>query len=85
MNKFINQTEAAAVADNPARIETHTEDGATIIYAGNPEEKDLDQADNGPWIIRRTTVTESDSTTLIETVFAFGRWQDKESLTYKYI
>lgn len=81
---FINQTEMAAFADNAARTEVTQSGGATVVYGGTPDIDDPSRADQGEWTICRTTVRQQNGTTLVETAWAKGRWDERASLTYKY-
>lgn len=87
MPKFINQTEAASFSENAARNEVITTAGATIVYSGTPDFKDPAEADNGNWIICRTVVTTDNQTGAIRTdsTWAQGSWNDRATLTYKYL
>lgn len=87
MPKFINQTEAASFAENAARNEVITANGVTTVYSGTPDVKDPTQADSGSWTICRTIVTKDDQTgaTCVETAWAQGSWNDRATLTYKYL
>lgn len=86
MKTFPNQSEKAAFADNAARTEIVSDGaGATVIYEGTPSASDPALADASPWTISRTVVTENGDSTLIDTRWAEGRWDDREKLTYKYI
>lgn len=85
MNRFINQTEAAAFAENAARTEVTDDNGTTVVYSGTPHQKDPDRADDGDWTISRTTVSQANGATLVDTQWATGHWEDRQTLTYKYL
>lgn len=75
-------------ADNDARTEViKNEDGSLLIYSGNPKVKDPAGADNGPWSICRTTVTQDAETGGIttENTWAVGPWEKRALLNYNYI
>lgn len=86
MNKFINQMEAAAFAENAARQEVVTgQNGTVTVYSGTPDLKDPAVAEQGDWEISRTIVQKSNGNIVIETTWAHGSWDDRASLTYKYL
>lgn len=85
MNRFINQTEAAAFAENAARTEVTDDNGITVVYSGTPHQKDPDRADDGRWVIKRTSITDDRTSTRIEVAWAEGSWADRASLTYQYL
>lgn len=74
--------------DTDARTEVVRQaNGSLLIYSGKPQIKDPSGADNGPWSICRTTVTQDSQTgsTTIENTWAVGPWNQRASLTYNYI
>ena len=86
MNKFINQMEAAAFAENAARQEVVTgQDGTVTVYNGTPDQKDPTMAEQGDWTISRTIVRKSNGNIVVETTWAHGAWANRSSLTYKYL
>lgn len=84
---FINQTEAACFAENAALTEVITANGITTVYSGTPSIKDPAKADSGTWTICRTIVTKNNQNgaTCVETAWAIGSWNDRATLTYKYL
>lgn len=75
-------------ADNDARTEViRQEDGSLLIYSGNPQIKDPAGADNGPWSICRTIVTQDAETgsATIENTWTVGPWNKRALLNYNYI
>lgn len=92
---FINNAEMAALVDaGMAEIEvTKTTVGAvttTTIYAGAPFRRIVDEgSDNAHteavWKIRRTVIVEDGDTTTVTNTWAEGAWDDRTTLTYKYL
>ena len=84
MSRFINQSEIANFSENAARNEVIREDGVVTVYSGTPDIKDPAHADEGDWTISKTVIT-TDGTTSVETQWARGQWNNRKTLTYKYL
>lgn len=92
---FINNAEmaalvAAGMAETEVTKATVDDVTTTTIYAGAPTRETVNQnGDNTHtmevWRIRRTVIVEDGDTTTVTNTWAVGAWDDRTTLTYKYL
>ena len=89
---FINNAEMAGLVSEGFDLTevTTVESGSTTIttiYGGKCGRQDPSSSTQAldVWKIRRTIISEDGNTTKIEKTWAEGAWENRESLTYKYL
>lgn len=91
---FINNAEMAALVDAgmaETEVTKTTVDDVTTttIYAGAPYRRTVYDGGNANteevWKIRRTVIVEDGDTTTVTNTWAEGAWDDRTTLTYKYL
>ncbi len=89
---FINNAEMAGLVSEGFDLTevTTVESGSTTvttIYGGKCDRQDPSIGTQAldVWKIRRTIISEDGNTTKIEKTWAEGAWENRESLTYKYL
>ena len=92
---FINNAEMAALVDAgmaETEVTKTTVDDVTTttIYAGAPHRRIVDAGGDNThteavWKIRRTVIVEDGDTTTVTNTWAEGAWDDRTTLTYKYL
>ena len=92
---FINNAEMAALVDAgmaETEVTKTTVDDVTTttIYAGAPYRRTVDAGGDNThteevWKIRRTVIVEDGDTTTVTNTWAEGAWDDRTTLTYKYL
>lgn len=88
---FINFAEIAGLVSegfNKTEIITSTNDDVktTTVYGGKANVTDPATADSRTdWNIRRTVIVEDGETTTVTNTWAEGAWDDRTTLTYKYL
>ena len=91
---FINNAEmgalvAAGMAETEVAKTTTNGVTTTTIYAGAPFRKTVQTGDQVAstvvWKIRRTVIVEDGDTTTVTNTWAEGAWDDRTTLTYKYL
>lgn len=92
---FINNAEMAALVDAgmaETEVTKTTVDDVTTttIYAGAPSRRTVDAGGDNThteavWKIHRTVIVEDGDTTHITVTWSEGAWDDRTTLTYKYL
>ena len=88
---FINNVEMAGFGEGFAKSEiaavTSNDTTTTTIYAGTPNRTDPSPATDAAsvWKIKRTVIVDDGTTTTITETWAEGSWDNRASLTYKYL